>query len=159
MFNRGRHSGTSQAVIFVFLYTDTYIMVYHSIYIIRPCDFCSLRFWCGWSVQLKRLYTEIRAAALRFTLPHPHPESKALKSHLALWFLSFLNLFCRNLAVILHVIKGNIGTGILAMPNAFSNSGIVVSTLDTLILASSFAFLAYQVSQQFYFSFFGFHQL
>ena len=53
-----------------------------------------------------------------------------------------LHLYCRNLAVILHVIKGNIGTGILAMPNAFSNSGIVVSTLDTLILAGSFTFVS-----------------
>lgn len=34
-----------------------------------------------------------------------------------------------NLQTMMHILKGNIGTGILAMPSAFKNSGLVVGTL------------------------------
>lgn len=34
----------------------------------------------------------------------------------------------------IHLLKGNIGSGILAMPDAFSNAGLVVGTVGTLIM-------------------------
>lgn len=34
-----------------------------------------------------------------------------------------------SLQTMMHILKGNIGTGILAMPSAFKNSGLVVGTL------------------------------
>ena len=34
----------------------------------------------------------------------------------------------------IHLLKGNIGTGILAMPDAFKNEGLVVGTIGTLLM-------------------------
>lgn len=34
----------------------------------------------------------------------------------------------------IHLLKGNIGSGILAMPDAFSNAGLVVGTIGTLFM-------------------------
>ncbi|XP_034230033.1 proton-coupled amino acid transporter-like protein pathetic isoform X1 [Thrips palmi] len=39
-----------------------------------------------------------------------------------------------NLDTMIHLLKGNIGSGILAMPDAFSNAGLVVGTVGTLIM-------------------------
>ncbi|XP_046387616.1 proton-coupled amino acid transporter-like protein CG1139 isoform X2 [Ischnura elegans] len=39
-----------------------------------------------------------------------------------------------NLDTMIHLLKGNIGTGILAMPDAFRNAGLVVGTVGTLIM-------------------------
>ncbi|KAK7793292.1 hypothetical protein R5R35_004993 [Gryllus longicercus] len=39
-----------------------------------------------------------------------------------------------NLDTMIHLLKGNIGTGILAMPDAFRNAGLVVGTLGTLLM-------------------------
>lgn len=34
----------------------------------------------------------------------------------------------------IHLLKGNVGTGILAMPDAFRNAGLVLGTIGTLIM-------------------------
>lgn len=40
----------------------------------------------------------------------------------------------RNLDTMIHLLKGNIGTGILAMPDAFHNAGLLVGTVGTLLM-------------------------
>ncbi|CAG4983936.1 unnamed protein product [Parnassius apollo] len=39
-----------------------------------------------------------------------------------------------NTETLLHLLKGSLGTGILAMPHAFSKSGYVVGTIGTLVI-------------------------
>lgn len=39
-----------------------------------------------------------------------------------------------NLDTMIHLLKGNIGTGILAMPEAFKNAGLYVGLIGTLIM-------------------------
>ncbi|GFG32601.1 hypothetical protein Cfor_11003 [Coptotermes formosanus] len=39
-----------------------------------------------------------------------------------------------NMDTMIHLLKGNIGTGILAMPDAFKNAGLVVGTIGTLLM-------------------------
>lgn len=39
-----------------------------------------------------------------------------------------------NLDTMIHLLKGNIGTGILAMPDAFKNAGLFVGTIGTLLM-------------------------
>ncbi|KOB76941.1 Amino acid transporter, partial [Operophtera brumata] len=39
-----------------------------------------------------------------------------------------------NMETILHLLKGSLGTGILAMPKAFSNSGYIVGTIGTIVI-------------------------
>lgn len=34
------------------------------------------------------------------------------------------------------MLKGSLGTGVLAMPNAFNNSGLVVGTIGTILIGS-----------------------
>lgn len=34
----------------------------------------------------------------------------------------------------IHLLKGNVGTGILAMPDAFKNAGLAVGTLGTVMI-------------------------
>lgn len=41
-----------------------------------------------------------------------------------------------NLDTLIHLLKGNIGTGILAMPDAFKNSGLYVGLFGTLLLGA-----------------------
>lgn len=36
----------------------------------------------------------------------------------------------------IHLLKGNIGTGILAMPDAFRNAGLIVGLFGTLIMGA-----------------------
>jgi len=42
----------------------------------------------------------------------------------------------RNFDTMVHLLKGNIGTGILAMPDAFRNSGWVVGLVCTALLGA-----------------------
>lgn len=41
-----------------------------------------------------------------------------------------------NLDTLIHLLKGNIGTGILAMPDAFKNAGLYVGLFGTLIMGA-----------------------
>lgn len=41
-----------------------------------------------------------------------------------------------NLDTMIHLLKGNIGTGILAMPDAFRNAGLVVGFFGTLLMGA-----------------------
>lgn len=41
-----------------------------------------------------------------------------------------------NIETLIHLLKGNIGTGILAMPDAFSNAGLYVGLFGTLLLGA-----------------------
>ena len=39
-----------------------------------------------------------------------------------------------NTETLIHLLKGSLGTGILAMPNAFCNSGLVTGVIATVII-------------------------
>ncbi|XP_045531065.1 proton-coupled amino acid transporter-like protein CG1139 isoform X1 [Pieris brassicae] len=39
-----------------------------------------------------------------------------------------------NIETLLHLLKGSLGTGILAMPHAFSNAGYVVGSIGTIVI-------------------------
>lgn len=41
-----------------------------------------------------------------------------------------------NIDTLIHLLKGNVGTGILAMPDAFRNSGLYVGLISTLLLGA-----------------------
>lgn len=43
---------------------------------------------------------------------------------------------CRNAETLIHLLKGSLGTGILAMPNAFCNSGLLVGVIATVIIGA-----------------------
>lgn len=52
--------------------------------------------------------------------------------------MNFVNIFnlLRNFDTMIHLLKGNIGTGILAMPDAFRNSGWAVGLICTALLGA-----------------------
>lgn len=44
-------------------------------------------------------------------------------------------ILCRNCETMIHLLKGNIGTGIFAIPDAFKNAGLLVGSLGIPIMA------------------------
>lgn len=42
--------------------------------------------------------------------------------------------FCRNSETLIHLLKGSLGTGILAMPSAYANAGYVTGTIATILI-------------------------
>ncbi|XP_052076009.1 proton-coupled amino acid transporter 4-like isoform X3 [Mytilus californianus] len=44
------------------------------------------------------------------------------------------NLKVSNISSLMHLVKGNVGTGILAMPNAVNNAGLLVGTIGILLI-------------------------
>lgn len=50
------------------------------------------------------------------------------------FFYSLSSNKCRNVDTLIHLLKGSLGTGILAMPNGFHNSGWVVGLIGTIII-------------------------
>jgi len=48
--------------------------------------------------------------------------------------ISFFYFIFRNLDTMIHLLKGNVGTGILAMPDAFKNAGLFVRTIGTILM-------------------------
>lgn len=44
------------------------------------------------------------------------------------------NLCFSNCQTLIHILKGSLGTGILAMPNAFKNSGLLVGSIGTILI-------------------------
>lgn len=51
------------------------------------------------------------------------------------YFIFFFFLF-RNCETLIHLIKGNIGTGILAMPDGLKNSGLYTGTVLLPLIAA-----------------------
>ncbi|GLH07331.1 Proton-coupled amino acid transporter [Gryllus bimaculatus] len=47
-----------------------------------------------------------------------------------------LNAPTTNSETLIHLLKGSLGTGILAMPNAFLNAGLVVGFFGTILIGS-----------------------
>lgn len=48
--------------------------------------------------------------------------------------VSAFGVFCfSDLGALLHIVKGSLGAGILAMPFAFKNAGLVVATVGAII--------------------------
>lgn len=45
-----------------------------------------------------------------------------------------LSVAYRNSETLIHLLKGSLGTGILAMPNAFLNAGLLVGTVGTILI-------------------------
>jgi hypothetical protein len=42
----------------------------------------------------------------------------------------------RNTETLVHLLKGSLGTGILAMPNAFFKAGLIVGVIGTALIGS-----------------------
>lgn len=53
---------------------------------------------------------------------------------LLLLLLVLNNLCCRNSETLFHLLKGSLGTGILAMPNAFYHAGYILGLIGTLVI-------------------------
>lgn len=74
---------------------------------------------------------------------HPLEWTPNERSALALpWLISNRSL-CRDCDTLTHLLKASLGTGILAMPDAFKNSGLVVGIFATIFVAFLCTYCAY----------------
>lgn len=48
--------------------------------------------------------------------------------------IEFRLVHISNMDTLIHLLKGSLGTGILAMPNAFHHSGWVVGSIGTIVI-------------------------
>ncbi len=58
--------------------------------------------------------------------------------HLSFVTVVFLSAFgrpIRNMEALIHLLKGNIGTGMFAVPEGFRNAGLVVGSIGIPIIA------------------------
>lgn len=62
------------------------------------------------------------------------PRRKAFKIVLLIYFINIVFIFNRNMDTLIHLLKGSLGTGILAMPNAFNHSGYIVGAVGTIVI-------------------------
>lgn len=60
--------------------------------------------------------------------PLSYTFSELIRTNTELFF------FNRNMETLLHLLKGSLGTGILAMPNAFHNAGWALGLVGTIII-------------------------
>jgi proton-coupled amino acid transporter len=49
-------------------------------------------------------------------------------------FVSFFYFSFRKLDIMIHLLKGNIGTGVLAMQDAFQNAGLLAGNIGKLLM-------------------------
>lgn len=50
-----------------------------------------------------------------------------------------------NSETMFHFLKGSLGTGILAMPNAFKNSGYVLGSIGTILIGAICTYCIHQL--------------
>lgn len=65
-----------------------------------------------------------------------HPSERLVKSDYNPSMHRSLEHPTSNLDTMIHLLKGNIGTGILAMPDAFKNAGLYMGLFGTLIMGA-----------------------
>lgn len=73
-----------------------------------------------WRMRTRKYYT--RPFAIYFD------RSNARQIHIYVW------IFCSTGGSLAHLLKSSLGTGILAMPLAFKNSGLLVGAIGTLVV-------------------------
>ncbi|GFS96313.1 hypothetical protein NPIL_248052 [Nephila pilipes] len=79
-------------------------------------------------------YDEEAPLVARDRDPHPNKLGNVVESELQSEQQATHSQRTSNFATLMHLLKGNIGTGILAMPNAVSNAGLLVGSVGIPIL-------------------------
>lgn len=105
----------------------------------------------AWSLSVAKNSTFENSSRVNETHPHPWgpnellnifkyleissrnlPQNGNINFQLIQW--DFFIFYFRNTETLIHLLKGSLGTGILAMPNAFYNSGYVTGVIATIII-------------------------